>query len=192
VPRGYGPWWRVYTLFSCWQLLGVWKRIEADLLAAADAVGKVDWQVSVDSTMETPTPITCDLTDAPDTAEERTAEYGRLFAQALIGRDCAPMPGPGCDSDHDIARFVVDDFYTLPDTIADGLAGMEDRLKQPGLEVTTNPSETVMHVHRAEAWTPGCFISSERPLWERMAAKGAHTRRSSDGRIDGSFGGRYE
>jgi transposase len=50
VPRGYGPWWRVYALFSCWQLLGVWKRIEAALLATADAAGKVDWQVSVDST----------------------------------------------------------------------------------------------------------------------------------------------
>ena len=30
--------------------------------------------------------IACDLTDAPDTPEERLAEYGRLFAHALIGR----------------------------------------------------------------------------------------------------------
>lgn len=50
VPHRYGPWWRVYALFSCWQLLGVWKRVEAALLAAADASGKVAWQVSVDST----------------------------------------------------------------------------------------------------------------------------------------------
>lgn len=50
VPERYGPWWRVYALFSCWQLLGVWQRIEEALLAAADAVGKIDWQVSVDST----------------------------------------------------------------------------------------------------------------------------------------------
>jgi len=33
------------------------------------------------------TPIVCDLTDAADTAEERMAEYGRLFAQALTGRE---------------------------------------------------------------------------------------------------------
>jgi hypothetical protein len=32
------------------------------------------------------TPIVCDMTGAPDTAEERMAEYGRLFAQALTGR----------------------------------------------------------------------------------------------------------
>ena len=33
------------------------------------------------------TPIVCDMTDASDTAEERMAEYGRLFAQALTGRE---------------------------------------------------------------------------------------------------------
>jgi len=32
-------------------------------------------------------PIVCDLTGAPDTAEERMAEYGRLFAQSLAGRE---------------------------------------------------------------------------------------------------------
>ncbi|GAA0927562.1 hypothetical protein [Virgisporangium aurantiacum] len=31
--------------------------------------------------------IACDMTDAPDTAEERMAEYDRLFTQALAGRD---------------------------------------------------------------------------------------------------------
>jgi len=32
-------------------------------------------------------PIICDMTDAPDTAAERVAEYERLFTQALVGRD---------------------------------------------------------------------------------------------------------
>jgi hypothetical protein len=31
--------------------------------------------------------IACDLTDAPDTAEERIAEYGRVFQHALAGRE---------------------------------------------------------------------------------------------------------
>jgi len=31
-------------------------------------------------------PIACDMTGAGDTAEERFAEYGRLFAHALIDR----------------------------------------------------------------------------------------------------------
>jgi hypothetical protein len=34
-----------------------------------------------------PIPIVCDLTNARDTAEERMAEYGRLFAQSLAGRE---------------------------------------------------------------------------------------------------------
>jgi transposase len=49
VPARYGPWWRVYALFACWQLLGVWEHIESALLALADARGKLSWQVSVDS-----------------------------------------------------------------------------------------------------------------------------------------------
>jgi hypothetical protein len=31
--------------------------------------------------------IACDLSDAPDTAEERMAEYDRLFTQALVRRE---------------------------------------------------------------------------------------------------------
>ena len=50
VPVRYGPWWRVYALFACWQALGVWARVEAALRAQADARGKLSWQVSVDST----------------------------------------------------------------------------------------------------------------------------------------------
>ncbi|MGW4058576.1 hypothetical protein ACWEGE_09850 [Amycolatopsis sp. NPDC004747] len=33
------------------------------------------------------TPIVCDMTTAPDTDEQRLAEYRRLFAQALAGRE---------------------------------------------------------------------------------------------------------
>jgi hypothetical protein len=32
-------------------------------------------------------PIVCDMTAADDTPEQRLAEYGRLFAQALVGRE---------------------------------------------------------------------------------------------------------
>jgi hypothetical protein len=40
----HGPWWRVYALFACWQVLGVWERIESALIGAADAQGKLSWQ----------------------------------------------------------------------------------------------------------------------------------------------------
>lgn len=41
--------------------------------------------MSSDSTATTP--IVCDMTGAADTAAERMAEYGRLFAQSLAGRE---------------------------------------------------------------------------------------------------------
>jgi transposase len=51
VPDRYGPWWRVYALFACWQLLGVWGRIEAALRATPPTLREeLSWQVSVDST----------------------------------------------------------------------------------------------------------------------------------------------
>lgn len=34
-----------------------------------------------------PIPIVCDMTDAPDTTEERLAEYRRLFGSDLVGRE---------------------------------------------------------------------------------------------------------
>lgn len=50
VPARYGPWWRAYALYRAWQADGTWERIEAALVARADAAGKVAWRVSVDST----------------------------------------------------------------------------------------------------------------------------------------------
>jgi hypothetical protein len=37
--------------------------------------------------MAEPIPIVCDMTDAPDTPEERLAEYRALFASALVARE---------------------------------------------------------------------------------------------------------
>jgi hypothetical protein len=35
----------------------------------------------------TTSPLVCDMTAAPDTPRQRTDEYRRLFAQALVGRE---------------------------------------------------------------------------------------------------------
>lgn len=54
-------------------------------------------------------PIVCDFTGAADTPEERFAEYGRLFGQALVARERTPdgvvltfTPGEG------VAAWVAD------------------------------------------------------------------------------------
>jgi hypothetical protein len=57
--------------------------------------------------------------------------------------------------DDDIARAVLDEFYALPDTVGEGLDGLERRLTGRGLEITTNPAGIVREVrHAAVAATP--------------------------------------
>ncbi len=56
--------------------------------------------------------------------------------------------------DDDIAREILDEFYALPDTVAGGVAGLEDRLRERGMEVVVNPEGTVTHVHKRPASTP--------------------------------------
>lgn len=51
VPELYAPWSTVYGRFRRWQRDGTWARILASLQACADAAGKIDWRVSVDSTI---------------------------------------------------------------------------------------------------------------------------------------------
>lgn len=51
VPVCYGPWQTVYGLFRRWQREGTWAQVVTGLVAAADASGRVCWQVSVDSTV---------------------------------------------------------------------------------------------------------------------------------------------
>jgi hypothetical protein len=51
--------------------------------------------------------------------------------------------------DDDVARAILDEFYRLPDTVADGVDGLESRLGERGLEITVNPAGTVRQVRRA-------------------------------------------
>ena len=51
VPECYGSWSAAYALFRRWQRDGTWAKIVTTLRAVADAVGRVTWDVSVDSTI---------------------------------------------------------------------------------------------------------------------------------------------
>jgi len=51
VPVCYGCWQTIYGLFRRWQRTGIWALILTMLQAHADAVGAIDWQVNVDSTI---------------------------------------------------------------------------------------------------------------------------------------------
>jgi hypothetical protein len=50
--------------------------------------------------------------------------------------------------DDDIARAILDEFYNLPDTVADGIEGFENRLGERGLQIITNSAGTIRQVSR--------------------------------------------
>ena len=51
LPEEYGPWQTVYGLFRRWQREGVSAMLLTKLQSAADAAGRIIWDVSVDSTV---------------------------------------------------------------------------------------------------------------------------------------------
>ncbi len=130
------------------------------------------------------TPVVCDMTNAPDTEQQRFDEYRRLFAQALIGRertaagirfhfraepgietwvrDLAARENACCAffaydittdageviwdagvTDNEIARSILEEFYTLPDRVDEGLDNLRERFAQRGLEVPGRDAGTV-------------------------------------------------
>jgi len=159
----------------------------------------------MDPQLTATTPVACDMTSAPDTADERMAEYERLFAQAFVGRErtadgirhrfragdgieawvrdlaareeaCCPFFDFSVSTDgdevhwdatvidDDIARDMLDEFYALPDTVGDGVAGLESRLGERGLQVIANPAGTVKQLRHAAV---GRASSAPEPSPER-------------------------
>jgi transposase len=51
LPEVFGPWQTVWKRHKRFSADGTWDAIHAQLVAQADAVGEVDWAVSVDSTI---------------------------------------------------------------------------------------------------------------------------------------------
>jgi len=51
LPERFGPWQTAWKRHARFSQEGTWDKIHAALLAEADAVGGIDWAVSVDSTI---------------------------------------------------------------------------------------------------------------------------------------------
>lgn len=51
LPETFGPWATVWKRHHRFSKDGTWDRVHARLVAEADAAGEVDWQLSVDSTV---------------------------------------------------------------------------------------------------------------------------------------------
>ena len=140
-------------------------------------------------------PILCDMTDAPDTAAERLAEYERLFLGALVGRERTAegirfrfRADPGLEDwvrdlaarekaccafynfdvtahgdevwmdasvvDDDLDRQILDEYYHLPDSLAEGAAALFERFTQQGLQVMIRDQGELRPATAAEhGWT---------------------------------------
>jgi len=51
VPSRYGPWQTCYDRFVRWRRDGTWERLLSHVQTKSDAVGEVEWLVSVDATV---------------------------------------------------------------------------------------------------------------------------------------------
>ena len=51
LPERYGPWQTCYDRFARWRRDGTWDRLLARVQTKLDAVGEIEWEVSVDSTI---------------------------------------------------------------------------------------------------------------------------------------------
>lgn len=51
LPASFGPWQTAWKRHKRFSVDGTWDRIHARLVAEADAAGEVDWNLSVDSTI---------------------------------------------------------------------------------------------------------------------------------------------
>jgi transposase len=51
LPSRYGPWQTCYDRFVRWRRDGTWERLLTNVQTKSDAVGEVEWLVSVDSTV---------------------------------------------------------------------------------------------------------------------------------------------
>jgi transposase len=52
LPERYGKWPTVYSRFQRWRKVGVWDRLLAEVQAASDQAGELDWEVHfVDGTV---------------------------------------------------------------------------------------------------------------------------------------------
>jgi transposase len=51
LPERYGPWQTCFDRFNRWRRDGTWDRLLAHAQTKSDAVGEVEWEVSVDDTV---------------------------------------------------------------------------------------------------------------------------------------------
>ena len=96
LPEEFGPWQTVWKRHHRFSLDGTWDRILTALQARADAVGELDWTVSVDSSISRVHQHGASAARAGDHPGGRRRPAGRLnrltMAWAVPAAACRPRP----------------------------------------------------------------------------------------------------
>lgn len=89
LPERFGPWKTVYERHRLWSADGTWERLLQQVQAAADAVGDIDWDIAVDST------IVRAHQHAAGARIDPPQATASKEAQPVLEKIRVPRPGPG-------------------------------------------------------------------------------------------------
>jgi len=77
LPERFGAWNTVFKRFDRWAKDGTWDRVLTAVQARSDSLGRLDWVVSIDSTIT------------------RVPQHGATLARATGGTSATSSPMPG-------------------------------------------------------------------------------------------------
>ncbi|MEW2313299.1 IS5 family transposase [Streptomyces sp. NPDC006864] len=86
LPERYGPWQTVYERFGRWEADGTWARLLEHVQVRDDAVGKVEWTVSVDSTINRAHQHAAGARKKGSPAKDKLEDPQRSAARQGLGR----------------------------------------------------------------------------------------------------------
>ncbi|WP_441349271.1 IS5 family transposase [Streptomyces sp. SID69] len=96
LPERFGPWKTVYERHRLWSADGTWERLLQAVQAEADAVGDIDWAVSVDSTIVRAHQHAAGArTDPPPALAPKGAGPGRTPEREAVAEPRCPPGGGG-------------------------------------------------------------------------------------------------
>ncbi|MFF8775240.1 IS5 family transposase [Kitasatospora sp. NPDC015120] len=86
LPERYGPWQTVYERFARWEADGTWAKLLEHVQVRDDAVGRVKWTLSIDSTINRAHQHAAGARKKGRRVGTQTEDPGRLQAREALGR----------------------------------------------------------------------------------------------------------
>jgi transposase len=94
LPERYGPWQTCFDRFNRWRRDGTWDRLLAHAQTKSDAVGDVEWEVSVDDTVIRGHQHAAGARSEPSAADEKGALEPRRRGPGTLQRGILHQGAP--------------------------------------------------------------------------------------------------